>query len=164
MKKLLVSLAGFVVLYFSAGCFADHANKNFVIDHSGILDSLQKEKLNQLYTDHEKKTSNEIVLLTTDSYFPDSTFAAYALRNFNELGIGKKYKNNGVLIVFSASLRKTRITTGLGTEKVLTDSIAREIIGSEMLPDFIQQRYFEGLWKGSVAITNFLEKPENKIK
>ena len=33
-----------------------------------------------------------------------------------------------------------------------------------MIPQFKQQKYFEGLWKGSTAITSFLEKPENRIK
>jgi uncharacterized membrane protein YgcG len=46
-----------------------------------------------------------------------------------------------------------------GTEKVLTDSIAQNIIDSIMIPKFKEQKYFEGLWNGSLAITSFLEKP-----
>jgi uncharacterized protein len=80
------------------------------------------------------------------------------------MGIGRRDVNNGVLIVFSAQMKKVRIETGYGAERVLTDSIAKKIVDSLMIPQFKQQKYFDGLWNGSVAITSFLEKTENKIK
>jgi len=164
MKSYLVTLIVCCALCFAAGCYSTQTQKKFVIDQVGILDSLQTEKLNRLYIDHERKTTNQIVLLTADSFYPDSTIEDYALHRFNQLGIGQKKINNGVLIVFSAKKRQVRIATGLGTEKVLTNTIAAKIIDSIMLPQFKQQKYFEGLWKGSIDIIHFLEKPENKIR
>jgi len=82
------------------------------------------------------------------------------LRNY---GLGKKDKNNGVAIIFSNKQRQTFVATGYGIEKVLTDEIAQKIIDSLMIPEFKKAKYFEGIWEGSKAIVNFLEKPENKI-
>ena len=44
------------------------------------------------------------------------------------------------------------------------EKIAKKIIDSIMVPQFKEGKFFEGFWMGSIAITNFLEKPENKIK
>jgi len=59
---------------------------------------------------------------------------------------------------------QVRMAAGYGTEKVLTTVSPKKIIDSLMIPQFKRQQYFEGLWNGSIAITGFLEKPENKIK
>ncbi len=163
MKKLLFIFFSIPVLFFLISWYAVQP-KNFVIDQSNILDSTQRKKLNDLYVNHEKLTTNQVVLLTTDSFYPDSTIEEYSTHQFNAIGIGRKDINNGVLIIFSAHMKKVRITTGYGTEKVLTNAIAQSIIDSLMIPQFKQQKYFEGLWNGSIAITKLLEKPENKIR
>jgi len=161
--KSLIAFLSIFILYIFLSCYSVQ-QKNFVIDRSGILDSSQRQKLNNLYVHHEKITTNQIVLLTTDNFLPDSTIEKFSLHQFNEMGIGRRDVNNGVLIVFCAPMRKVRIATGFGTEKVLTANIAKNIIDSVMIPEFKKQKYFEGLWNGSLAITKFLEKPENKIK
>ncbi|MCE3282841.1 MAG: hypothetical protein K0Q66_1578 [Chitinophagaceae bacterium] len=158
-----LSILAIVIALALAGCFTNSATKTFVSDQEHVLDSLQEDKLNRLYLDHETTSTNQIVLLTTKTFEIDSTIEAYSLRKFNSIGIGQKEKNNGVLIVFSASMRQVRIATGIGTEKVLKDSIAKKIIDSSMTPYFKKEQYFEGLWNGSTAIISFLEKPENKI-
>ncbi|HYJ62464.1 MAG TPA: TPM domain-containing protein [Parafilimonas sp.] len=161
--KSLIAFLSIFILYIFLSCYSVQ-QKNFVIDRSGILDSSQRQKLNNLYVHHAKITTNQIMLLTTDNFLSDSTIEKFSLHQFNEMGIGRRDVNNGVLIVFCAPMRKVRIATGFGTEKVLTANIAKDIIDSVMIPEFKKQKYFEGLWNGSLAITKFLEKPENKIK
>jgi len=135
-----------------------------VYDYESVLDSAQIKQLTELYISHEKKTTNQIALITTSSFGKDSTIEDYALARFNQMGIGRKDINNGVLIVYSGAHRQIRIATGLGTEKILTNDIAQHIIDSIMLPRFANNEIFPGIWNGSKAITEFLERPENKIK
>ena len=135
-----------------------------VFDYESVLDSTQIKKLTELYINHEKKTTNQIALITTSSFGKDSTIEDYALARFNQMGIGRKDINNGLLIVYSGAHRQIRIATGLGTEKVLTNSIAQHIIDSVMIPRFANNETFPGIWNGSKAIIEFLERPENKIK
>lgn len=61
-------------------------------------------------------------------------------------------------------MRETRISIGYGTEKILQDEIAKDILDSLMIPKFKQDPYFEGIYAGTKAVVDFLEKPENKIK
>ena len=128
--KSLIAFLSIFILYIFLSCYSVQ-QKNFVIDRSGILDSSQRQKLNNLYVHHEKITTNQIMLLTTDNFLPDSTIEKFSLHQFNEMGIGRRDVNNGVLIVFCAPMRKVRIATGFGTEKVLTANIAKNIIANK---------------------------------
>ena len=138
--------------------------RTWVYDYEMVLDSSQVKQLSDLFNNHEKKTTNEIVLITTSNYGSDTSIEAYAQRTHNNLGIGKEGINNGVLIVYSGANRQVRISSGYGTEKVLTDPIAKKIIDSLMLPHFRNAEVFEGIWAGSKAVVEFLERPENEIK
>ena len=134
-----------------------------VLDNEHILTPAQVNSLDSLYKAHEKITTNEMALVTTPDFGKDSGIVSFATRLGNKYGIGKKGKDNGILIVFSEAQRQVRISTGYGTEKILTDAIAKKIIDSLMTPEFKQANYFDGLWQGSKAIVTFLEKPANRI-
>ena len=135
-----------------------------IYDYEVIFTAQQIHNLDSLYQDHEKKTTNQFALITTPNYGQDTSIESYALHIFNRLGIGRKDINNGVLIVLSKSNRQVRISTGFGTEKVLTNLYAKGIIDSIMIPEFKNDRYYEGILRGSKAIISFLERPENRIK
>ena len=138
--------------------------KTFVYDYEGVLSMPEKNTLDSLFRQHEKKTNNEVVLLTTPDFGKYQNIDDYSLATGNKMGIGKAEKDNGVLIVFSQAQREARISTGLGTEEILTDSIAVEIMFNIMIPRFKEGKMFEGIFSGSKAITDFLEKPENEIR
>lgn len=135
-----------------------------ISDYEGILTAQQKYKLDSLYQNHETKTTNQIALITTPGYGEDSGIESYSLHTANRLCIGRKDINNGLLIVVSSSHHQVRISTGLGTEKILTNSYAKKIIDSIMIPKFKIYDYCQGIWDGSKAIIEFLERPENKIR
>jgi len=138
--------------------------ETFVFDNEKILTVEQSKQLDAIYRGHEKRTTNEIVLVTTPDYGAFTNNVDFSVDFGNKHGIGKSGYENGVVIVFSKAKRETRISTGYGTEEVLKDEIARKIIDSLMIPKFKANLYFEGLRDGSIAIVNFLDKPENKIK
>jgi uncharacterized protein len=162
MKNILIIIIGTSLL-----CCQLKETKTiekFVFDDENILSDKEEKELNTLFKEHEKKTSNEIVLHTTSSYGDKENILIYSTDYANEKGIGKKEKDNGVVIVFSKAFREVRINTGYGTEKVLKDDLAKKIIDSLMVPQFKEQKIFEGLRSGSKEIVRFLELPENIIK
>ena len=161
--KIIFTLFVFLFTSFAFSCKSNKTNI-LVLDTEHDLTLIQISKLDSLFRSHEKKTTNEIALVTTQDYKPDTSILFFAVNFGRKYGVGKKNKNNGVVIVFSANNRQTIISTGYGTEKILKDEIAKKIIDSLMLPLFKQARIFDGLWEGSIAIVNFLERPENKIK
>lgn len=163
MKKLFFPAIIFSLCLLVIAC---QPNKQlvYVYDNEHDLTVAQVNMFDSLFRSHEKKTSNEIVLVTTQGFGADSNIILFAKNFGNNFKIGKKDKNNGIVIVFSATMREVRIGTGKGMEKVLLNNFAQQFIDSLMIPKFKQAEHFEGLWEGSRAVVDFLEKPENRIK
>jgi uncharacterized protein len=165
IRKLYI--LSFISFLLTLGCSSATEKKKivtFIFDNEKILSVEQTKQLDTLYRGHEKRTTNEIVLITTPDYGEFANNVDFSVEFGNKLGIGKPGYDNGVVVVFSKAKRETRISTGYGTEEVLKDEIARKIVDSLMIPKFKANLYFEGLRDGSIAIVNFLDKPENKIK
>jgi uncharacterized protein len=102
--------------------------------------------------------------VTTPNWGEEENALFFAVEFGNKYGIGKKEKDNGVVIVFSQQQKEIRISTGYGAEHVLKDEIAKKFIDSLMIPKFKEGLFYEGLYNGSKAIVDFLEQPENEIK
>jgi len=95
--------------------------------------------------DFEEKTTNEIAIITIDS-LPNGTSSMYhATQLANKLGVGKKDKNNGLLILISKNDQHIALATGYGTETILTDSICKKIIETTIIPKFKNGYYYKGI-------------------
>ncbi len=129
----------------------------WVNDYEGDLNQAEQAEFTKLMMAHEKKTSNQIVLVTVDSISPYTDIAEYTTDLANHAGIGQKGKDNGVLIVFSQKLRLVRIGVGLGLENRLTDSVCSRIIQESMTPRFRDGAYATGLSEGLQYIILLLE-------
>ena len=163
MKSVLLVLVITFLSFLLLACDSK-INIVWIFDDANVLTQEQISKFDSLYKSHEKETTNEIALVTTSNYYPDTSLLMFAVNFGRSHGIGKKGKDNGVVIVFNGTRQETMISTGYGTEKILRDEIVKKIIDSLMLPNFKKGKTFEGLWEGSLAIVKFLEKPENKIE
>lgn len=133
-----------------------------VFDLEHVLQVDQGVRLDSLYMAHERRTGNQIILVTTPS-FHGMEPVDFAVAFGDSVGVGKKDRGNGVVIAFSRSGRGVFIATGRGTEKVLHDSICQRIIDRSMIPRFKKGDPFGGLWAGSLAVVEFLDRPENAI-
>lgn len=160
VRTLTLLLLVFCLFGFSK---KENHPEHFVFDHEDAFSQEEEIRLDTLFRGHELRTTNEIVLITTKDYHGAMDMRTFAATCGDSLGVGKKRKNNGVVITFSKRLREVFIATGLGTERVLNDWYCQNIIDSIMLPNFKKDRYFEGLFEGGSAMIKQLEKPENII-
>ncbi len=130
----------------------------YVNDFEDILTPEQENELAKLIGAHEKKTTNQIAIVTLTSISPYDNMEQYSLDLANYWGIGQKGKNNGVLIAIGKNLRQIRINNGYGLEARLTDLETKKIIDDKMIPYFKTDNYYEGILKGLEAIIAELEK------
>jgi len=72
-------------------------------------------------------------------------------------GVGKKYKDNGILIAISKGYRQIRIQNGNGIEKIITDDETKEIIDKYFIPDFKKGKYYDGTLKGLIELIKLLK-------
>ncbi|CAM1351743.1 TPM domain-containing protein [Tenacibaculum ascidiaceicola] len=133
--------------------------KNVVNDYEFLFTIEQLEKLTLLIREYEKKTSNQIAIVSIKSIGKYTNFSQFAIDLSNHNGVGQKEKNNGLTIVFSKTLRKIRISTGIGTEQILTDEICEEVIEKIIIPEFKKGEYYLGIKKGINELIAKWQKP-----
>jgi len=124
----------------------------YVNDLENILLPAQAHELDSLLQDYDARTTRQIVVVTTPDFMDFRNIGEYSLALFNEWEIGQRETNNGLLIVLSSAQRKVRISTGSGTEQILTDAICKSIIDELMLPELRAGRYYEALLSGVRAL------------
>lgn len=124
----------------------------YVNDFEKIFTNEEVDKLTELLEQFQNKTTNQIAILTIDSIRPYENMKDFNKDLYNEWGIGLKNENNGLLITLSKNLREVFITTGLGTEKILSDSTCNTIVQTLMIPRFREGQYYEGVMDGSKEI------------
>ncbi|MDC8003067.1 TPM domain-containing protein [Aureisphaera galaxeae] len=126
----------------------------YVSDFEKVFTSIQTEKLEKRLANYEQETTREIAVVTIASLAPYEDINDYAKDLGNEWGVGKADSDNGLLIVLCKELRMVRISTGYGTENVLTDSICQAVIDKTMLPYFREGNYYDGI---EVALDELLQ-------
>ena len=134
----------------------------FVNDFSEILTAEQKQLLETKISNFEKETSNELSVVIISNLGGD-TIENFAVKLFEDWGIGKNKKDNGVLLLVAPEDRKMRIEVGYGLEGALTDAQSFCIIQNILRPSFQKEDYYEGISSGVdtiVSITKGEFKPD----
>jgi len=126
-----------------------------VVDQAGLLSQQARSELTAMLAEHEKATSNQLVVVTLKS-LQGYDIAEYGYQLGRHWGIGQKGKNNGVLLIVAPTERKVRIEVGYGLEGTLTDAISHDIIQKVILPRFRQGDYPAGIRQGTEAILTAL--------
>jgi uncharacterized protein len=88
----------------------------------------------------------------------------FADRLAEKWGIGRKGKNNGVLILIGLQERRTTIQVGYGIEEYIPDATANRIVQRDIVPLFKEKKFYEGLNKASDTVIGLLSgkfKPED---
>jgi uncharacterized protein len=125
----------------------------YVNDYEHVFTPIEKHKLDSLVRAIEKGSTIEIAIVTLDSTFTDKVdFDNTTLLIANKWGVGKKNKDNGILIGISKSLRMMRINNGYGIEKRISDVETKAIIDNIILPQFRKGHYYEGIKQGILAL------------
>lgn len=130
--------------------------QGFVNDFASILSTQEKSSLELKLSDFKKQTSIEIAVVTIPT-LGDETIETYAVKLFEEWGIGDKEKDNGTLFLIAPTERKVRIEVGYGLEGVLTDAQSYGIIQKIIIPEFKSGNMQAGILKGSDAIISVVK-------
>ena len=127
MKNSVLYLA--IVLLFGSSLFGQNILPKpgtylSVVDETATLAANENEALTKKLNAFKDNTGHELVIVLVKS-LNGSTVENYASTLFNNWGIGKKGKDDGVLLLIAINDRKMRIETGYAAEAVLTDVEAR---------------------------------------
>lgn len=139
----------------SRGCALDppryDPRHKLVTDLTGTLTPAQTQQLQNKLQQIEKSDSTQIAILMIPSLHGDDLLQ-YSQNVFQTWGIGQKEKNNGILLLVVKKEHRARIHVGYGLEGRLPDALAYQVLTAEVIPEFRQNRYYEGLDRGVNAI------------
>src|SRR5258708_5688149 len=154
MKKFLFGLSLFIAL---PGFAANHwpSPGGYVNDFAHVMPSDQAQSLELLLTEVEQKTGSQVAVVTVPTV-EGADIDGAAVDLFKAWGIGKKGKDNGVLILAAITDHKARIEVGYGLESVLTDGQAGSILRHEVFPFFKQGNYGQGLLNGANEVAQLI--------
>lgn len=119
----------------------------YVTDQTNILTQTEIEDLEYRLKTYDDTTSNQIVVLIISTLEGEDLFD-YSIQVAEKNKIGRKGKDNGILILVVKDERKIRIEVGYGLEGVVPDAVASSIIRNIIAPYFKAGNYYEGLRKG----------------
>jgi uncharacterized protein len=127
-----------------------------VTDNAEILSPGMRSSLTEKLKSHEDRIGNQIAVLTVPTLGGES-IEEYAVAVFAAWKLGKKGKDNGVLIIVVPNERRMRIEVGYGLEGTLTDGAAGRIIRNAMAPRFKAGDYDGGVEAGVKNVISVLE-------
>jgi uncharacterized protein len=154
-------LAVTLLISISVGVFAQEfpAARGKVNDFANLLRTEDRAAIEELLAGVERDTTAEIALVTVRN-LDGRPLEEYANRLFQEWGIGKKGRDNGVLILVSRDDREIRIEVGYGLEGVLPDGLAGAVIRETFVPRFRGGQYREGLLEGTTRVVDIIRRNE----
>lgn len=123
----------------------------YVNDYAGVFSVTNKALLEGFLQEVQATTTVEIAVVTLKS-LDGGEINDFATRLFEKWGIGKKGKDNGVLLVAAIEDRKVRIEVGYGLEGDIPDAKAGRILDLHVIPHFKDGDYAAGLSQGAHAI------------
>lgn len=133
---------------------------NYVNDYAHMLSGNTIALLNEKLKTFDKKTTNQIVVVTFPS-LDGENLEEVTTRLEDRWKIGSKAHDNGVLLVIFKKEHKARIEVGYGLEGNLTDAMAGIIIREELTPYFRKGHYDAGV---VVAINAIMQATQGAYK
>jgi uncharacterized protein len=125
----------------------------YVNDTANMLSSSTVSSLESQLQAYQQSSGNEVAVVTVND-LQGTTVEDFAVRLFEKWKIGKKDKDNGVLLLIAKKERKVRIEVGYGLEPELTDAESFKIISDTITPAFKQGDYDGGVTRGVDSIVS----------
>lgn len=127
-----------------------------VSDPASLLSQAAHDSINAIFSRLESSTGVEAAVVMLPSIGEADPFS-FSVDLFRRWGIGKKGKDNGLIILYVEDQRAVRFTTGYGIEGEMTDAVSKRIQMTCMVPSFKEGKRDEGMVRGCEAAASVLD-------
>lgn len=145
------SLAIFCGLFcLAAGLTAEPAiprPRGYVNDFAGALDAAFEAKLDSALAAANRRGGPQVAVVLVDQV-PDGDLEGYSNELFNRWKIGRKGKDDGLLMLLALKDRRLRIEVGRGLEGDIPDGWAGRLRDEVIVPRLKQGNLPAALWAG----------------
>ncbi|MDP2113053.1 MAG: TPM domain-containing protein [Bacteroidota bacterium] len=158
MKHLLLTI--FLSLFLFSVFAQDIPERpnppRLVNDLANVLSDQEEQQLESELVQFDRSTSTQITIVTVPS-LNGYEKADFTFRLGEKWGVGRKDKNNGIVIVFKPKIGNERgevfVAVGYGLEGIIPDAVAnRLVVDNEMIPRFKVEDIYGGLQAGTKVL------------
>lgn len=128
----------------------------YVVNPAGILSRAACDSIDSMLYALEQQTGIETVVAVVPSIGEESCFE-FSHQLLNKWGVGKKEKNNGLVILLVTDQRCIQFYTGYGLEGILPDAICKRIQTLYMIPYLKNGNWDAGMVAGVKATCQRLD-------
>lgn len=128
----------------------------YVVNPAGILSRAACDSIDSMLYALEQQTGIETVVAVVPSIGEESCFE-FSHQLLNKWGVGKKEKNNGLVILLVTDQRCIQFYTGYGLEGILPDAICKRIQTLYMIPYLKDGNWDAGMVAGVKATCQRLD-------
>ncbi len=126
---------------------------DYVVDLAGVIDRGTFQQLNGHLQELERKTGTQMIVLTINST-QGTPIRDFGLKTAERWKLGRKDRNNGVLVVIAIKDRKWTFEVGYGLEPTLTDAFCGRVGRDVFVPHFKKGDYSRGIYEGTLVLAN----------
>ena len=119
----------------------------YLCDPAGIISPAATDSIDRMLYLLEQQTGIETVVAVVPS-IGEATCFDFCHELLNSWGVGKKGKDNGLVVLLVTDQRCIQFYTGYGLEGVLPDAICKRIQTQDMIPYLKDERWSEGMVAG----------------
>lgn len=167
MRKLTFLLTFFILLGSAHLQAKEYAIKDIPMVHlqnrtryvsnpDDILSPAAVTTMDSILYALEQKTGIQTLIVVVTGIEGGDCFD-FAHRLGQEIGVGQKERDNGLVILLSTDERCVQFATGYGLEGILPDAICKRIQNRYMLPYFKDNNWDAGMVAGVQAVNGYLD-------
>ncbi len=127
-----------------------------VVDITGTLDPGTVQRLDAQARALRQRKGAQLQVLLVPATAPDS-IEQYAVRVFEQWGLGRAGVDDGVLLLVAIEERAVRIETGYGLEGAIPDAVANRVIQEYLVPEFRRGNYGAGIEAASTVLVGLID-------
>jgi uncharacterized protein len=152
-------LCGLFTLTGSAVDWKALKPQGYVSDFANVIDPASKSQLEAYCGNVERSTGVQMALVTLPT-LEGEPIDDVANTIYQAWSVGKKGKDEGILLLLAVGDRRNRLEVGYGLEPIIPDGFAGSVL-REMRPALRQQRYGEALMAAAETIGSTVAKAKN---
>lgn len=131
----------------------------FLSNPDGIISAGAQAAADSIMSDIWRKSSAEVVAVVVEDIGDDTDPDTFATELFEQWGIGKKDKDNGLLLLVAVNQRAAVIRTGYGLEGVVPDIVGGKILRHDLFPKFREGDFDGGVNAALSTLQSIITDP-----
>ncbi|MDE6344948.1 MAG: TPM domain-containing protein [Muribaculaceae bacterium] len=132
----------------------------FLSNPDGVISPAAQQFADSIMSDIWRKTSAEVVAVVVEDIGDDTDPDTFATELFEKWGIGKKDKDNGLLLFVAVNQRAAVLRTGYGMEGIVPDITGGKILRHDLFPRFREGDYDGGVIAALSTLNKIITDPE----